>query len=92
MTAPSVIAARHHQALTALAEILERHDPNVGARVAKANHGGIPNPTKKPLENSAYLAEYMLSLARIVDERLAPKKRGRPRKATQSRDGSKGDS
>jgi len=81
MAAPSAIAKRHHQALTELAEILERHDPEVGPRVAKANHGGgIPSPTKKPLENSAFLAECMLSLARIVDERLTPKKRGRPRK------------
>jgi hypothetical protein len=53
----------------------------VGPRLAKTNHGGgVPNPVKKPLENSAYLAECMLSLARIVDERLAPKTRGRPRK------------
>jgi hypothetical protein len=54
------------------------------ARVARAaNHGqGIPSPTKKPLEDSAFQAECMLSLARIMDEQLAPKKRGRPRKAS----------
>jgi hypothetical protein len=83
MASTSAIAERHHEALTELAEILERHDPDVGARVAKANHGGgIPSPTKKPLENSAFLAECMRSLARIVDEQLTPKKRGRPRKAS----------
>jgi hypothetical protein len=83
MTAPKVVAARHHQALTELAEILERHDPEATTRLAKTNHGGgIPSPTKRPLENSAFLAECMLSLARIVDEQLAPKKRGRPRKTT----------
>jgi hypothetical protein len=81
MTATHVIAERQQQALTELTTILERHDPEAAARLAKTNHGGgIPSPTKKPLENSAYLAECMLSLARIVDERRAPKKRGRPRK------------
>jgi hypothetical protein len=81
MTATHVIAARHHQALTELAEILEPHDPEVGRRVAKANHGGgIPSPVKKPLETAAYHAECMLSLARLIDERLTPKKRGRPPK------------
>ena len=83
MTAPSVIAARHHQALTELAEIMERHDPEAAARLAKTNHGGgIPNSTKRPLEAATYHAECILSLARIVDEQLTPKKRGRPRKAS----------
>jgi hypothetical protein len=26
------------------------------------NHGGVPSPTRKPLENSAFLAERMRSL------------------------------
>jgi hypothetical protein len=75
------MAAHHHQALIELADILERHDSEVGRRVAKASHGGgIPSPTKKPLETAALHAEYMLSVARIVDEQLTPKKRDRPRK------------
>ena len=82
MTAPKVIAARHHQALTEFTAILERHNPEAAVRLAKTNHGsGIPSPTKRPLENSAFLAECMLCLARIVDEQLTPKKRGRPPKA-----------
>jgi excisionase family DNA binding protein len=63
----------------------ERRDPEVGERVAKANHGpdhGIPSPVKKPLETAAYHAECLVSLAGIVDEQLTPKKRGRPRKAS----------
>jgi hypothetical protein len=93
MTAPKVIAARHHQALTELGTILERHDPEASARLAKTNHGrGVPTSPKRPLENATYLAESMLILAQIVDRELTPKKRGRPRKVTQSRDGSKGDS
>jgi hypothetical protein len=85
MTAPHIIAARQHQALTELTAILERHDPEAAARLAKANHGGTvpPGSTKKPLENATYLAESMLILAQIVDERLTPKKRGLPRKAVQ---------
>jgi hypothetical protein len=81
MTARSVIAERQHQALTELTTILERQDPEAAERLAKSNHGGgIPSPTKRPLENSTYLAECMLSLAHIVDKQLTPKKRaGRAR-------------
>jgi hypothetical protein len=42
----------------------------------------VPTSPKRPLENATYMAECMLSLARIVDEQLTPKKRGRPRKAS----------
>jgi hypothetical protein len=81
MTAPSVIAARHHQALTELTTILERHDPEATTRLAKTNHGdGVPTSPKRPLENATYLAEFMFILAQIVDRELTPKKRGRPRK------------
>ena len=83
MTATPVIAARQNQALTELTAILERHDPEAAARLAKANHGaGVPGSTKRPLENATYLAESLLILAQIVDRELAPKKRGRPRKAS----------
>ena len=83
MTAPKVIAARHHQALTELATILACHDPEATTRLAKTNHGhGVPGSTKNPLENATYLAESMLILAQIVDRELTPKKRGRPRKTT----------
>jgi hypothetical protein len=82
MTAPKVIAARQNQALTELTTILERHDPEATTRLAKTNHGhGVPTSPKRPLENATYLAESMLILAKIVDEQLTPKKRGRPRKA-----------
>jgi hypothetical protein len=88
VTAPIRIARRQHEALTELTAILEKHDPEVGARVAKANHGGsIPNPVKNPLESNAFLAECILSLARIVDdlvEQSKPRPRGRPRKAAAS--------
>jgi len=83
MASVSAIAKRHHEALTEVAEILARHDPEVSGRIAKANHDrGIPSPVKKPLETAAYHAECMTSLARLIDERLTPKKRGRPRKAS----------
>ncbi len=81
MASSEAIAIRHGQAIRELAEILERRDPELSARISKANHGGgIPSPSKKPLETAAYHAECMRSLARIVDEQLAPKKRGRPPK------------
>jgi len=83
MTATSIIAARQQLALTELTTILERHDPEAAARLAKTNHGnGVPTSPKRPLENATYLAESMLILAKIVDEQLTPRKRGRPRKAS----------
>jgi hypothetical protein len=92
MTGKAVLAARHNLALKEVTEILERRDPEVGERIRRANHGrGVPSPSKQPLETLAYHAECMLSLARIVDERLTPKKRGRPPKAVRGRDASKGD-
>ena len=81
MTAPHIIAARQQQALSELTTILEKYDPEAAARLAKTNHGhGVPTSPKRPLENATYLAESMLILAKIVDEHLTPKKRGRPRK------------
>jgi hypothetical protein len=83
MTAPHIIAARQHQALTELTTILERHDPEATTRLAKTNHGaGVPTSPKRPLENATYMAESLLILAQIVDRELTPKKRGRPRKST----------
>jgi hypothetical protein len=83
MTASHIIAARQGQALSELTGILERHDPEATTRLAKTNHNhGVPTSPKRPLENATYLAESMLILAKIVDEQLTPKKRGRPRKAS----------
>jgi hypothetical protein len=84
MASRKSIGERHHRALTEVVQILERRDPKVEERVAKANHGsdhGIPSPAKRPLEAAAYHAELLRALARIIDEGL-PKKRGRPRKAS----------
>jgi len=83
MASQAAIAERHGLALAELGEILERRDPEVGERVRKANHdGGIPSPTRRPLETAAYHAECMASLARIVDAQLTTRPRGRPRKAS----------
>ena len=77
------IATRHSLAMKEVADILTKHDPEVGERIRKANHGrSVPSPKKAPLETAAYHAEALASLARIVDEKLTPKKRGRPPKAS----------
>jgi hypothetical protein len=83
MTKASIIAERQQKALTELTAILERHAPEAAALSSKTNHGGgVPTSPKRPLENATYLAESMLILAKIVDEQLTPRKRGRPRKAS----------
>ena len=84
MADPASIAKRHNLALKEVADILTKHDPEAGDRIRKANHGGsVPSPRKRPLETAALHAECMASLARLIDERMTPKKRGRPRKAAQ---------
>jgi hypothetical protein len=83
MADPASIAKRHALALTELSEILTKHDPDVGERVRRAkNGGGIPSPSKKPLETAALHAECMRSLARLMDRELTPRRRGRPPKAS----------
>lgn len=83
MTAPHIIAERQQEALTELRTILERHDPEAASRLAKTNHNrGVPTSPKRPLETVTFLAESTLILAKIVDEQLTPRKRGRPRKAS----------
>jgi hypothetical protein len=82
MAAQSAIAARHSLALKEAAEILTRHDEEAGERIRKAGNGRIPSPKNAPLEAMAYHAECMASLARLIDEHLTPKKRGRPPKAS----------
>jgi hypothetical protein len=84
MASRKSIGERHHQALADVATILARHDQQLEERLAKANHGpdhGIPSPTRRVPETLAYHAECIASLARIIDQQLTPKKRGRPRKA-----------
>jgi hypothetical protein len=87
MANPGSIAAHRLAALTELTDILTKHDPDVGEPIRRAKNGGrIPNNlTSQAQEHSRYLVECMLSLARIVDEQLTPKKRGRPPKASQPR-------
>ena len=81
MASDASIAIRHILTLKEVSEILEKHDPEVGERIRRANHGrSIPSPSKAPLETAALHAEALASLARLIDERLTPKKRGRPRK------------
>jgi len=81
MAARSAIAIRYQKAMKEVTEILEKHDPEAGERTRKANHGrAVPSPSKAPLEAAAMHAECMASLARVMDEKLTPKKRGRPRK------------
>lgn len=83
MTAPHIIAIRQQQALTELTAILEKHSAEAAHLATRANHNeGVPTSPKRPLENATYLAESMLILAKIVDEQLTPRKRGRPRKAS----------
>jgi hypothetical protein len=81
MTAPHIIAARQQAALTELTAILERHDPEAAHLASRTNHDrGVPTSPKSPLETVTYLAESTLILAKIVDEQLTPRRRGRPRK------------
>jgi hypothetical protein len=65
--------------------VLEKYDTEAEGHLRKASNAaasGVPVPTsiKQPELFGAYLAECVASLAKIVDERLSPKRRGRPPK------------
>lgn len=87
MASRSSIAARQQQALEEIRGVLIKYDEEAQERLRKAansqsdNPDATPNSFKQPELFAAYLAESVASLAKIVDEQLTPRKRGRPRKA-----------
>jgi hypothetical protein len=82
------IAIRQQLALEEIRGVLVKYDPEAGERLSKAanshsdNIDAVPSSFKQPELFDAYLAEGLASLAKIVDEQLTPRKRGRPRKAS----------
>ena len=88
MASRSSIAIRTQLALEQIREVLVKYDPEARERLSKAanNHSdnpdAVPSSFKQPELFDAYLAEGLASLAKIVDEQLTPRKRGRPRKAS----------
>jgi len=77
------IAIRQQLALEQIRDVLQKYDTAAGERLRKAanttDETTVPG-SKQPALVSAYLAECVASLAKIVDEQLAPRKRGRPPK------------
>ena len=87
MASRSSIGIRTQLALEQIREVLAKYDPEVRERLSKAannhtdNPDAVPSSIQQPQLFAAYLAESVASLANIVDQQLAPRKRGRPRKA-----------
>ena len=87
MASRSSIAIRTQRALEQIREVLVKYDDGARERLSKAasnhtdNPDAVPSSTKQPELFAAYLAESVATLAKIVDSQLAPRKRGRPRKA-----------
>jgi len=86
MASRSSVAIRVQLALEAIRDVLSKHDPEARERLSRVSGATTDNPDqvpsfKYPDQCVAYLAESVASLAQIVDQQLAPRKRGRPRKA-----------
>jgi len=87
MASRSSIGIRTQLALEQIREVLAKYDPEVRERLSKAannhtdNPDAVPSSIQQPQLFAAYLAESVATLAKIVDSQLAPRKRGRPRKA-----------
>jgi len=79
------IAIRQQLALEQIRDVLRKYDTAAGERLRKAanttDETAVPG-SKQPDLVSAYLAECVASLAKIVDEQLKPRPRGRPRKVS----------
>ena len=88
MASREAIAIRQQLALEKIRGVLVKYDDGARERLSKAanNHSddpdAVPSSFKQPELFDAYLAEGLASLAKIVDEQLAPRRRGRPRKAS----------
>ena len=87
MASRSSIAIRTQRALEEIRGVLVKYDDEARERLSKAannhtdNPDAVPSSIQQPQLFAAYLAESVATLAKIVDSQLAPRKRGRPRKA-----------
>ena len=82
MASREQIAIRQQLALESIREVLVKHDGESGERLAKAADSAdeaVPSLKNSDLV-TAYLAESVASLAKIVDEQLQKRPRGRPPK------------
>ena len=85
MASKSILAARVQRALEEIRDTLAKYDEQSAERLTNAvadgtiDAGAVP-PFSQPDLVTAYLAESVASLARVVDERLTTRRRGRPPK------------
>jgi hypothetical protein len=82
VTSREQVAIRLQKSLESVRDVLVKYDGESGERLAKAT--GVADESVPSLKHTdlvtAYLAESVASLAKIVDEQLRPRKRGRPPK------------
>ena len=86
MAARDVVIGYQYAALSEIRDIIEKHNPEVGAqlRLLGPADGVVPNSFKLPDETVTFLAQAVAALAKLVDQQAqasAPKRRGRPPKA-----------
>lgn len=84
MASREQIAIKQQLALEASRDVLGKYDGSSAERLKKAANAtdetSVPS-FKQPDLVTAYLAESVASLARVVDEQLTPRRRGRPKKS-----------
>ncbi len=86
MPTANTLGIRQTEALREIRDILDEHAPQEAEALRlHAPDGRVPNSIKSPAEFDAFMAQSVAILARLYDQQakaLAPKKRGRPRKAS----------
>ena len=87
MASTGVLAAKQLEALGEIRSVLDEHAaPEQAQRLRVLGpEGRIPNSVKSPVEFDTFVAEALAILVGLYDEQakaLAPKPRGRPRKAS----------
>jgi hypothetical protein len=72
------LAIMQEHAMREILDTIGRHDPEAGARLDR--FGGLPVSATRSSEHAVFVAEAVAALAKLVDQQLTPKPRGRPRK------------
>jgi hypothetical protein len=85
MASRNSVAIRLQLSLESIRDVLLKYDTESGERLRKAANAAdetaVPS-LKQPDLVTAYLAESVASLALLFDEKMTPRKRGRPKKSS----------
>ena len=77
------LAVMQEHAMREILDTIARLDPEAADRLDR--FGGLPVSATRSAEHAVFMSETVAALARVVDQQVTPKKRGRPRKDSRIR-------